>query len=334
MRPSKSIKIFIKYFLGPVLFVWVSYSIFHQVQRQPGLEKSWQTIRTSFGSSRILYLVGVFILMTVNWGIEAFKWQLSVRRIQRINYFTAFKAVLSGTSFSVTTPNRVGEYLGRVLYMNDGNRLKAISLTIAGSMSQLIVTLLMGLIGFFILRKRIEDGHILSGTWIQVMLYGASFVLIILTIIYLRLSGIISWIDRLPAVRKYAWLLKGLEDFNATLMLQILSLSAIRFLVFLIQYYLLFRLYNVDVSWWEGLWAVSVTFLILAVIPTIALFTDLSLRGQVSLKLIGLFSGNNLGIGFTSVTIWFVNLIIPALAGSLLILGIKRIFKYTNDEKT
>jgi hypothetical protein len=90
----------------------------------------------------------------------------------------------------------------------------------------------------------------------------------------------------------------------------------------------------VDVSWWEGLWAVSVTFLILAVIPTIALFTDLSLRGQVSLKLIGLFSGNNLGIGFTSVTIWFVNLIIPALAGSLLILGIKRIFKYTNDEKT
>jgi len=272
--------------------------------------------------------------MIVNWGIEAFKWQLSVRRIQRINYFTAFKAVLSGTSFSVTTPNRVGEYLGRVLYMNDGNRLKAISLTIAGSMSQLIVTLLMGLIGFFILRRRIEDSHILSGTWMQVIIYGVSFVLIILTIIYLRLSGIISWIDRLPAVRKYAWLLKGLEDFNATLMLQILSLSAIRFLVFLIQYYLLFRLYNVDVSWWEGLWAVSVTFLILAVIPTIALFTDLSLRGQVSLKLIGLFSGNNLGIGFTSVTIWFVNLIIPALAGSLLILGIKRIFKYTNDEKT
>ncbi len=329
MRLNKSIKIFINYFLGPILFAWVSYSIYHQVQRQPNLEGSWQTIRTSFGSPMILNLLAVFALMIVNWGLEAWKWKISVHRIQRINYFTAFKAILSGTSFSVTTPNRVGEYLGRVLYMDEGNRLKVISLTIAGSMSQLIITLLMGLLGLIILRQPIEDRQLLSGIWIRVMTYGVLFVLIILTIFYLRLSWIIRWIDRLPRVRKYAWLLQGLEEFNATLMLQILSLSAIRFLVFLIQYYLLFRLYNVDVTWWQGLWAVSVSFLIMAVIPTIALFTDLSLRGQVSLKLIGLFSGNNLGM-----SIWFINLIIPALTGSLLILSIKRIFKSNNDEKT
>jgi MFS family permease len=304
------------------------------VQRQPDLERSWQTIQTSLESPMILNLIAVFILMIINWGIEAFKWKISVQRIQQVSYFTAFKAILSGTSFSVTTPNRVGEYLGRVLYMNDGNRMKAISLTIAGSMSQLIITLFMGLLGFILLHKPIEDSHVLSAIWIQVMIYGVLFVLIILTVFYLRLSWIIRWVDRLPGIRKYAWLLKGLEDFNATLMLQILSLSALRYLVFLIQYYLLFRLYNVDVSWWQGLWAVSVSFLIMAVIPTIALFTDLSLRGQVSLKLIGLFSGNNLGIGLTSVSIWFINLIIPALAGSLLILSIKRIFKNNNDEKT
>ena len=334
MKLNKSIKIFFNYFLGPILFAWVSYSIYHQVQRQPDLERSWQLIRTSFGSPLLLNLIAVFVLMIVNWGIEAFKWKLSVQRIQQVSYFTAFKAILSGTSFSVTTPNRVGEYVGRVLYMNEGNRLKAISLTIAGSMSQLIITLFMGLLGFIILRKPIENSHILSAIWIQVMIYGVLFVLLLLTVFYFRLSWIITWIDRLPGIRKYAWLLKGLEDFNATLMLQILSLSALRFLVFLIQYYLLFRLYNVDVSWWQGLWAVSVSFLVMAVIPTIALFTDLSLRGQVSLKLIGLFSGNNLGIGLVSVSIWFVNLIIPALAGSLLILSIKRIFKNNNDEKT
>jgi uncharacterized membrane protein YbhN (UPF0104 family) len=334
MKPSKSIKIFFNYFLGPLLFAWVSYSIYHQVQRQPDLGRSWQTITASFDSPMILNLVAVFLLMIVNWGIEAFKWKISVQKIQQVSYFTAFKAILSGTSFSVTTPNRVGEYLGRVLYMNEGNRLKAISLTIAGSISQLIVTLFMGLLGFIILRKPIEDSHMLSSIWMQVMIYGVLFVLIILTIFYLRISWIIRWIDRMPGIRKYAWLLNALEEFNATLLLQILSLSALRFVVFLIQYYLLFRLYDVDVSWWQGLWAVSVAFLIMAVIPTIALFTDLSLRGQVSLKLIGLFSSNNLGIGLTSVSIWFINLIIPALAGSLLILSIKRIFKSNNDEKT
>jgi MFS family permease len=283
----------------------------------------------------ILNLVAVFLLMIVNWGVEAFKWKVAVQRIQRVTYITAFKAILSGTSFSVTTPNRVGEYLGRVLYMDEGNRLKAISLTIAGSMSQLLITLFMGLLGFVVLRKPIENGHLLSALWIDVMLYGVIVVLVILTVFYFRLSWIIRWVDRLPGVRRWAWLLKELEEFHATLLLQILSLSALRFLVFLIQYYLLFRLFNVEITWWQGLWAVSVSFLVMAVIPTIALFTDLGLRGQVSLKLIGLFSGNSLGIGLTSVSIWFINLIIPALAGSLLILSIKRIFKNNNnDEKT
>lgn len=332
MKLNKNIKIFVNYFLGPVLFIWVSYFIYNQIRRQPDIEKSWQLIRQSFGSSMVWNLIAVFLLMIVNWGIEAFKWKLSVQKIQQVSYFTAFKAILSGTSFSVTTPNRVGEYLGRVLYMNEGNRLKAISHTIAGSMSQLIITLFMGLLGLIVLRKPIENSHILSGLWTQVMIYGVLFVLLILTVFYFRLSLIIKWIDRLPGVRKYAWLIQGLEGFNATLMLQLLSLSAVRFLVFVIQYYLLFRLFSVDISWWQGLWAVSVSFLVMAVVPTIALFTDLSLRGEVSLTLIGLFSKNTLGIGLTSVSIWFINLIIPALVGSLLILSIKRIFKNNGNE--
>jgi hypothetical protein len=165
------------------------------------------------------------------------------------------------------------------------------------------------------------------------MIYGVLFVLLILTVFYFRLSLITKLVERLRAFRKYAWLIKGLEDFNATLMMQLLSLSALRFLVFIIQYYLLFRLFGVDVTLWQGLWAVSVSFLVMAVIPTIALFTDLGLRGKVSLKLLGLFSGNHLGISLAAVSIWFINLIIPALAGSLLILSVKKIFKNNKDEE-
>jgi hypothetical protein len=329
-RQNKNIRVFINYFLGPLLFIWVSYSIYHQVQQQPGLEKSWQHIRQSFNSGMIGNLVMVLMLMFANWSIETIKWKLSVQRIQKVDFFTAFKAVLSGVSVSVTTPNRVGEYLGRVLYMNEGNRLKAISLTITGSISQLIVTLIMGFTGLMILRSPIEGGQMISSFWLDVMLYGVAVVTFILTLFYFRLSWLVKWIDRLPGSKRYAWLIETLEDFNATLLLQLLSLSALRFFVFTVQYYLLFRLFNVDVSLWQGWWAVSVSFLIMAVIPTIALFTDLGLRGKVSLMLVGLFSGNHLGIGLTAVSIWFINLIIPALAGSLLILSIKKIFKNKN----
>lgn len=327
---KKQIKVFINYFLGPLLFLWVSWSIYNQLRRQPDLERSWQHIRESFGSRQIWNLVIAVLLMMVNWGIETFKWKLCIRRIQAISFITAFKAVLSGVSFSVTTPNRVGEYFGRVLYMDDGNRLKAIALTITSSLSQLIVTLLMGTIGLIILEKQVIEGHLVAAFWVHIMLYGSAGVVVVLTLFYFRLSWVIRWFDRLPISRKYAWLLETLEDFNATLLLQLLSLSALRFLVFIIQYYLLFHLFDVTISWGQTLWAVSVSFLVMAVIPTIALFTDLSLRGKVSLKLLGLFSTNQLGIGLTSVSIWFINLIIPALTGSLLILSIKKIFVNKN----
>jgi len=326
----RSVRTFINYFLGPLLFIWLSYSIYHQVRKQPGLEKSWQHIRESFGGVMIWNLVGTLILMVANWSIETIKWKLAIQKIQRISFFTAFKAVLSGVSFSVTTPNRVGEYLGRVLYMEEGKRIKAISLTIAGSMSQLLITLLMGMVGLLILRTPMENSGMISSFWMDVLLYGIFPTLAILTLIYFKLPWLVSRIDRLPGVKEYSWVMEALEDFNATLLLQLLSLSAVRFFVFIVQYYLLFRLFDVHVSLGQCWSAVSVSFLVMAVIPTIALFTDLGLRGKVSLKLLGLFSNNGLGIGLTAVSIWFINLVIPALAGSLLILGIKKVFRSRN----
>jgi hypothetical protein len=85
----------------------------------------------------------------------------------------------------------------------------------------------------------------------------------------------------------------------------------------------------VNVRWWESFGAVSVIFLVLAVIPTFAI-AELGLRGKVSLTLLELFSANSLGISITTATIWLINLVIPAIAGSLLIVSIK-IFKNRNE---
>lgn len=325
------LKRFVNYFLGPLLFIWLSYSIFRQIKQQPGLEQSWQHIRYSFESKRIWLLLAVMLLMLVNWSLETIKWKLAVQRIQKIDFVTALKAVMSGVSFSVMTPNRVGEYLGRVLYMEEGKRLKAVSLTITGSISQLIVTLLMGLIALLVLKQPVMDSGMISSFWFNMIIYGVLAAFLILTLLYFRLAVLVRWIDRLPVMKKYAWLLTALEDFNATVLLQLLSLSTVRFVVFIIQYYLLFRLFDVDVTWWQGWWAVSLSFLVMAVVPTIALITDLGLRGKVNLQLLGLFSGNHLGISLTAISIWFINLIIPAVVGSLLILGIRKIFKSKDD---
>jgi hypothetical protein len=332
MKWNKNIKILINYLLGPLLFIWLSFSIYNQVRHQPNLGMAWKQIQDSLNSPKVWNLVLVLTLMIVNWAIEAVKWKLSVQIIQKINFIKAFKAVLSGVSFSVSTPNRMGEYLGRVLYMEEGNRLRTISLTIVSSMSQLIITLLMGSVGIIFLMPKIQTAEFVSVLWVKVLLYGVVAALIVLTVFYFRLSWLIRWIDRFPRSNRYTYLVTALEDLNATLLLKLLSLSLIRFIVFIIQYYLLFRLFGTGINWWQGFWAVSVSFIILSIIPTFAI-AELGLRGKVSLKLLGLFSMNDLGITIATGMIWFINLVVPAIIGSLLILGIKKIVT-NKDEKT
>ena len=320
----KSIKIFINYFLGPLLFFWLAWSIYRQVEKQEGLETAWQTIKSSFSSNLVWNLVFVIILMLVNWSIEAIKWKIAVSTVEKVSFFRAFKAVLSGVSFSVTTPNRIGEYLGRVLYMHEGNRLKTIAVTIVASMSQLMITIFMGIIGLLVLQQLILEAQLISPVWMKVILSGVISALIVLTLFYFRLPWVIRWADRLPGSKRFSYLVRALEDFDATLLLRLLSLSLVRFVVFIIQYYLLFQLFGVDVTWWQSFWAVSVTFLVMAVIPTIAI-AELVQRGTVVTSIMGLLSTNTLGAGLATASIWLINLVVPAVAGSLLILGIRRL---------
>lgn len=327
MKLNKNIKIFLNYILGPLLFAWLSYSIFKQIQNQPHLEDSWTKIKSSFGNATIINLILVFILMFVNWSLEAEKWKLSVQHVQPVSFFRSLKAILSGVSFSVTTPNRMGEYLGRVLYMNEGNRLRVISLTILSSLSQLIVTVFAGLLGLFILKPNIIRAG-LSGwpTWINLVLVGGTMAFVFLTVFYFRIGWLIRWIDKIPGIKKYIWLINELENTDATLLIRLLSISMLRYIVFVIQYYLLFRFFGVEVSWWQGFWATALVFFIMAITPTVALF-EVVLKISVSEQVFGIFTVNTVGIVFVTTTIWFINLVVPAVIGSLLILGIK-LFKW------
>ncbi|HEX4877259.1 MAG TPA: lysylphosphatidylglycerol synthase domain-containing protein [Chitinophagaceae bacterium] len=331
MKPSKNTKLFINYLLGPVLFVWLAWSIYRQIQQQPGLEAAWQQIKASVNSPMIGNLIAVVLLMLVNWSLEAVKWKISVSRVQQVSFTKSLRAVFSGVSFSVSTPNRIGEYLGRVLYMEEGNRLKTIALTIVGSISQLIITLFMGLAGLLVLRSTIEEKQLISPLWMQVIIYGVAAVLVVLTLFYFRLSWIIKWADRLPGSGRYAYLVKALEEFNATILLKLLSLSLLRFGVFLVQYLLLFNLFAVEISWWQAFWTVSVSFLVMAVIPTIAI-AELAQRGKVTITIVGLFSSNELGMTFATAGIWFINLILPAVIGSLLIVRMRKIFTINKQD--
>ncbi|HEX2608663.1 MAG TPA: lysylphosphatidylglycerol synthase domain-containing protein [Flavisolibacter sp.] len=329
MQWNKNIKIFLNYFLGPLLFIWLAFSIYREIDQQPRLQESWLQINASFHSYKIVYLVIALLLIFANWGLEALKWKLSIASIYRIGFWQSFWAVLSGVTFSVTMPNRIGDYFGRVLYMPDGMRLKTISVTLVGSFAQLITTLIMGVTGLVVIKHPLLIAYPRMLLWYQFLLYGLIALILLLLLIYFNTAAVTSVFGRWFSHKKYGYLVEALRDFDTRLLSRVLLLSVLRYTIFLIQYIMLFYLFGVNVSVATIGWVMSVVFLAMAIIPSIAL-VEVGMRGEISLKLMGLFSANSLGIGLTSITIWFINLVVPAIIGSLLMLNLK-LFKKRNE---
>lgn len=319
--------------VGPLLFCLLAYSIYAQIQRQPNWKESIVQLKTVFGGRAIAELLACFGLMMLNWGIEARKWQLVINRIQPISWIQCCKAVFTGTTLAFFTPNRMGEYLGRVLYIDEGKRIRAISLTLVCSMGQLMVTLFFGVLGLVMIRPVLSQSIGVSAAfWLNAVLYVAVLGFAMLSLLYFRLSWLIRWIEKIPRIEQFVNQIRVLDNFNATMLWRILSLSALRYFVFVLQYYFLFDVFGVQLSGWQVFWSVSVVFLVLAIVPTIALFTELGVRWKTSIEIVQLFSANLVGIMATSLAIWLINLVIPALIGSLLILNI-RLFNYKEEIK-
>jgi hypothetical protein len=324
---NKNIKIILNYFVGPLVFLLLSYFIYCQVTRQPNWKDSLDRVFHAMKGPQQWKLWLVVALMPLNWGIEARKWQLALRSIGGIPFRDALRAVFTGTTMASFTPNRMGEYLGRILYVKQGRRIASISLTIVCSIAQLLITLVVGTVGILFLRHSLHQGAISPPPHLELglnALLGVVLLLLVsLTIIYFRLSWMVRILKKIPGTHKHRAYIKVLENFDTKTLLRILCLSFGRYIVFTVQYALVFPVFGVLLGFGQVWGGMSVVFLVMAVIPTFTFLTELGLRWEASIQVLELFSTNTVGIFAASFAIWLINLIIPALIGSLLILSIK-----------
>ena len=325
---NKSIKIIINWFIGPLLAAWLFYSLYQQIKGQASLPAAWAIIKQApFGPQAWKFWL-VIVLAFVNWGIESRKWQLLMKLLQPMRFSTAVKSVLCGVTLSLNTPNRIGEYGGRVLFVEEGKRLQSVSLSIAGSISQLIITVIMGCLGLIYLLAQMNESSVIMGLsafWIKVVLYLSCCAAAVLLLFFFKLGWLIRLIDKLPFADRFSKYISVLEKFEAKLLLRLLFLSLLRYVVFVLQYIFMLQLTHVGVGWWQSVWIISVLFLVLAIVPSFAI-ADLGIRGKSGVELLKLYSGNIAGIIGTTFGIWFINLFVPAIIGSILILG-KKIIK-------
>ena len=300
--------------------------IYSKLQSHTNRQEIAQLIQQACSNGNKPYITALVLLMMVNWAIESLKWKMLVSHVQKVSFFTAVKAVLTGLSFSMFVPNGIGEYFGRIVYMREGNRLRSISVTIVGSISQVLVTIVAGCAALIYLRghawKQLLQTQGFNSFWLDCVLYMIAMTIGVVAFIYYRLSWLTALVEKIPFVYKYRYFIQTLEIFHWKELTRILALSVIRYGVFIVQYLLMLHIFNVQVYWLDAVCTTSVLFLVLVILPTIPV-ADLGIRGETGLQLFGVLTKNAGGIVFTAAGIWLLNIIIPAIAGTLFILSIK-----------
>ena len=157
MKSRNNKTIFWSVAIKVTVFLLLLFALYKQLY----LNKEAQTIPDKLlnvGAAELIgYVLLLTLLMLLNWGIEAYKWQQLVIKITPIRFFRTFKAVWTGVTLGLFTPNRVGEFGGRILYVPRKFRIKAVIVSLIGSFSQNLATIIIGLIGLIIYLHQVEQ---------------------------------------------------------------------------------------------------------------------------------------------------------------------------------
>ena len=206
----------------------------------------WQKLSTAsntigffdfFQNANKNYLIATCLLLFVNWGIEAIKWQILIAKFENISFLTSVSSVLSGITISIFTPNRVGEFAGRIFFLDKANKIQATISSMIGSSLQLLITIIAGISAYYILEVYYED-YFGTSRFIST---SAALILLFCFILFISFLFFI-YLKRNKQFSKYKIYIEVLTKYSFLELLIIFGLSLIRYLVFSFQYYLVLKI--------------------------------------------------------------------------------------------
>lgn len=258
-------------------------------------------------------IVVVILLMPVNWLIETIKWRLLIKGVCQQKFMKTLASVLAGVSTSLLTPNRIGNFIGRTVYLDKEVKTRAIIRTIHSNLAQFIASIVFGFVGLSLLDF---EGAIID---ISTVRYSAIFVLLVGLFVYFYPKII----DFNPLNKMYSEQMKkslvGIQELSFALKSGVLLLSLLRYLVFLFQFYLLLKCFNAQPSIDVIIPAIAVVYLITTIIPSF-LFGKLFVREASALFVLTEFGISSPIILSTVFILWMINLAVPSLIGAAILI--------------
>jgi hypothetical protein len=286
--------------IGLILFVVCLVAIYNKVAHNENLNQYSADIKIQFAKVTFFEWSVLLLLFLGNYLMEAIKWQNLLASWSPISILKSYKSVLIGQAFAFFTPARSGDYVGRILLLPPGSKIKGVAQLAWSSYAQLIITISIGSIALFF--------NLPFFPWIK---WFMPLGLIAALFVYFHPGQFKGWLNKINQLQ-----------IENKLKLNLLGLSFLKYIIFVLQYTWAVKMLNIPITPIDLWIALGVLFLLLSIIPSISL-TDLVIRGQIIVVLLEPYYNNSLMLICLSTIIWAVNFLLPAIIGAFLLINFR-----------
>ncbi|MEC3879413.1 lysylphosphatidylglycerol synthase domain-containing protein [Parapedobacter sp. 10938] len=306
-----------------VSVAWVLYQKLNDHQNLKAFERLMHNLGTH---TVVTTLSVVVVLMFANWLLEVVKWQYLCRPIERISFWRATQSVFCGLSWAVFTPNRIGEYGGRVMFLQPRKRIFGVVAMGVGALAQLVLTSVAGSLSIAWFVNQFFEVSTLGGMaiWLLAGLYAGFFLML-----YFNVRWINSWMQRMKFLRKFHRFFEILTRYDRGELTIVFLNSLARFVIFTSQYCILMLVIIPDIAFLPMLLLIFILFFVQAALPTLDLF-DFGVRSVTASYLYAHITDQDIAVMAIASCVWFINLILPAILGSVFVLKINFFGDATN----
>ena len=297
---SPKAKQFLLFLIKLLIVGGAFYFIYNQLAHNDKLD--WEKFIVLFQKNQSVVGISFILLLSVlNRFFEILKWQNLVSYLHKISVMEAAKQVLGALTAGLFTPNGIGEYAGKALFFKKSETKKIIFLNLICNGIQMILSVVFGAIGLWVL------GY---GLWVLGIL-GISIFFILFSFLFKKIKIKGYSIEKL--IHKINEIPKSIHQKN-------IFLAVCRYLVFSHQYYFLFLAFDVELPYLTMMATIASVYFLASSLPTFQ-FLDFAVKGSVAVYFFGILGINEWIVVFISTLMWFLNVVLPVIIGSYYVMN-------------
>lgn len=319
------------YILKALILIGVSWAFYQQTLGKDNVTEMWSAFQLQLSEGNVFWLGLAILLLPLTYQIEVWKWQLAINRIVQPTYTQIVKSILAGTALAFWTPGQIGDYGGRLLFIETKKKWEVILATGVANIAQQLAIITIGGLGvvYYLFFYSDITGYAL---WIILSLY---LTIAILTwFIYFNVDMVKPILRRIGLFNeKNEAALETLNNFNKQELWTLLLHASFKFMIYSFQYYCFLQFFGIYGGFLTLYLLILADFAIQLVLP-VPPFLRLILRGPVAIAIWAAFTTNEISILAVSYGLFALNVLLPSLIGVGLMMSTNILKSFDYEENT